>query len=146
MAETRTNRALGRRKAARNVRVVADLDRRTRAMRAMCAWETNLTRDCADVSEHKKTLIELAARTWLLLNNADAFVLELNSIVNKRKRALWPIVSQRMELQDTLTKLLALIGQQNAAQAIPKAIPEDLDAEIERLKKALQTVPEKAAD
>ena len=71
------------------------IDRRTKVGRALAAWSEDLARDLGDVdalSTAQKTIIEQAATTRLLLDSIDGWLVTQRSLVDKRKRALLPVV------------------------------------------------------
>ncbi|HEY4838705.1 MAG TPA: hypothetical protein VIH72_08865 [Candidatus Acidoferrales bacterium] len=90
-------------------------------MRAVCKWKAELVRDLGgDPSAQQLTLIDVATKTMLFLNHIDAFLMEQPSLVNKRKRAILPILRERMALADSLTRLMCQLGLQRA----PKPVQE----------------------
>ena len=53
-------------------------------------------------------LVETISRDWIILQQVDIYIME-HGMINKRKRALWPVAVQRVALSNSLTsKLLAL--------------------------------------
>ena len=61
-----------------------------------------------DLSVQKQTLVNLAARDWMLLNHADAWLFSQESIV--KGNSLLPVVSQRTQLASSLARTLGLLG------------------------------------
>ena len=63
----------------------------------------------------------------------DAYVVGLPSLVNKKKKSLWPVVLQRNAMADSFTRRLSLLGLEPTAALVPdlnsyiasKAIEED---------------------
>jgi len=99
---------LTRRVSAQGLRAV---DGRTTAMRAVAAWKQDLIRDLGgDPSAQRLTLVDLAAKTMLYLNHIDAFLMQQDSLVNKRKRSILPVLRERQTLADSLARLIAQIG------------------------------------
>ena len=89
------------------------IDKRTLAAQAVLGWQEDLIDDlggAAAVSTAQKTLVELAVRTRLMLENVDAFIMRQPSLVNKAKRSIYPIVRERNSLANTLTNILAQLG------------------------------------
>ena len=67
---------------------------------ALKTWRESLIQDMggkANVSAMQRAIIELAAKTYLMLASVDAFLLEQPSLVNKRRR-LRSLVQPTMEL------------------------------------------------
>lgn len=89
------------------------IDRRTAAARAVIGWREKLLAALGgpeNVSPQKAALVEMAARTRALIDHADAYLLAQGSIINRRKRAFVPLVSQRQTLCDSLARLLSQLG------------------------------------
>jgi hypothetical protein len=112
-------------KARVKVRGLSAIDLRTLAARALVQWREALIRDLGgadSISTQRMTLIELATRTRLFIDHVDAFLLEQSSLVNKSKRAIYPIVAQRQQLVDSLARLLSQLGLDRQAKPV-----EDLE-------------------
>lgn len=63
-------------------------------------------------------LVELALRTWCLLDAADAFLLSLPSIVDKRHRRVWQVVRDRSAMATQLQSLLRDLGLERRAKPV----------------------------
>jgi len=103
------------------IRGLAIVDRRGAPAKALFAWQNELVRDLggADISTQKKTLVEMATRTRLYIDHVDAFLLTQPSLINKRKRAIIPILRERQQLVDSLARLLSQLGLEREAKRIP---------------------------
>ncbi len=103
------------------IRGLAIVDRRGAPAKALFAWQDDLVRDLggADISTQKKTLVEMATRTRLYIDHVDAFLLTQPSLINKRKRAIIPILRERQQLVDSLARLLSQLGLEREAKRIP---------------------------
>jgi hypothetical protein len=113
-----------------DVRGLTGLDARRTAMRAVRTWQRSLIADLggeAAISTQQKTLIEMATRTRLYIEHVDSWLMEQDSLINKRARKLFPIVQQRQQLCDSLAKMLTQLGLGRKAKTI-----EDLDVYLER--------------
>lgn len=89
------------------------IDKRTSAARSLLQWRAQLCTDLGgseNLSAQRLALIDLACRTKALVDHADAFLLSLPSIVNRRRRSLFPLVQQRTALADSLTRTLHMLG------------------------------------
>ena len=89
------------------------LDRRTSVGRALATWKDDLVADLGGdeaVSTQQHALVELAVRSKLMLDSIDAWLLVQPSLVNKRKRALLPVVRERTQLADALARYLSALG------------------------------------
>ncbi len=89
------------------------LDGRTRVGRALAAWRAQVVTDLGGddvLSAQQQALIDITVRTKLILDSVDAWLLAQPSLVNKRKRALLPVVRERTQLADSLARHLSALG------------------------------------
>jgi hypothetical protein len=89
------------------------IDHRTSAARALLQWREQLITDLGGLehlSAQRLGLVELACRTKAIVDAVDSWLLSQPSIVNKKRRALLPIVMQRQTLCDSLARLLGQLG------------------------------------
>ena len=89
------------------------IDGRTKAGRALSAWRDQLIDDLGgieQVSAQQLTVLELAARTKILLDGIDAWLFEQPSLVNKRDRRLFAVVKERQQLADSLARYMGQLG------------------------------------
>jgi hypothetical protein len=96
------------------------MDRRYHGYRALMEWRHELERDLGGVenlSAQQRTIIELACRSRLFLDSIDSWLLTLDSVVNKRARAVFPVFRERQALSDQLARLLERLGLERAAPA-----------------------------
>jgi hypothetical protein len=99
-------------------RGVRPYDGRTKAGRALDAWRVQLVADLggeAELTTQKRAVIDLALRTRLILDSVDAWLLQQPTLINKRARALFPVVLQRQQLADALVRYLAQLGLERRA-------------------------------
>lgn len=123
------------------IRGLAIVDKRCAGAKALFEWKNELLNDLGgeeNVSTQKRTLVELAVRTRLYVDHVDSFLLEQPSLINKRKRAILPIVRERQALVDSLARLLSQLGLDRQAKKV-----EDLDQYLERRGKELEAEKEK---
>jgi hypothetical protein len=121
VAQKRDKHGLHALKRRVSTRGMADLDGRSKAMRAVSEWKAELIRDLGgDPSAQKLTLIDAATKTMLYLNHIDSYLMRAQSLVNKRKRAILPILRERQALVDSLSRLLSQIGLERAPRPVPK--------------------------
>jgi hypothetical protein len=108
-------------KARVNVRGLAAIDRRTHAACTLLDWHEDLLRDLGGepaVTAAQRALVEDAARTKLILDHLDAFLMEQSSLVVKRRRLkgrLLPLVLERMRIADHLMAVLTRLGLERRA-------------------------------
>ncbi|MEE9159100.1 MAG: hypothetical protein V3U60_12015 [Gammaproteobacteria bacterium] len=108
-------------KARVRVRGFQAIDRRTAAARALLAWRAELIADLGGeeaISTQQRTLVELATRTKLYVDSLDAWIMEHGNLMNARKRAVLPVVKDRMQLADALARYLAALGLQRRTKQV----------------------------
>jgi len=100
------------------------LDGRTTLAKQLGVWRADLIRDLGgDVSTQQAAIIDLAVKTKLLLDSIDAWLLTQPTLVNKRKKALLPVVRERQQLADSLARYLKDLGLERRQRDV-----QDLDA------------------
>ena len=102
------------------------IDMRTTPGRQLAAWRDALIEDLGGdehVSTQQLTVIELAARTKVLLDGVDAWLFGQptkhegsSRLYSKRDRKLYPIVRQRQALADSLARYMAMLGLERRAK------------------------------
>jgi hypothetical protein len=105
----------------RAVRELGDraLDGRTSVAKVLAEWKAELIDDLGGreaISTQQLAIIDLAVKTKLILDSVDAWVLTRSSIVDKRRRALLPIVRERQQLADALSRYLQVLGLERRAK------------------------------
>jgi hypothetical protein len=55
----------------------------------------------------------------LIVDHCDGFLLSQPSLINKRRKALLPIVKERQVLVDSLSRLLQQLGLERQARPMP---------------------------
>src|SRR5882672_6495085 len=96
-------------KAAINTHGSRRIDRRTALGKALAEWQASLVADLggrAAISTQQAAIVELAVKTKLLLDSVDAWLLTQPSLIDKRRRALLPVVRERTQLADALARYL----------------------------------------
>ncbi len=71
------------------------------------------------VSSQERAIVELATKTYLMLESIDRFLLEQPSLVNKSRRQLFPVVLQRQQIADSLARYMTMLGLQRRTKALP---------------------------
>jgi hypothetical protein len=95
------------------VRGFKALDQRTVAARSLLDWRKNLLDDLGGetaVSAQQMALVETAVRTRLYVDHVDAWIMERGSLINAKRRAIYPIIRERQQLVDSLARLLSALG------------------------------------
>ncbi len=89
------------------------IDRRTVVGKALSQWRAELLQDLGGpeaVSTQELAIVDLAVRTKLMLDSIDTWLLIQPSLVNARKRSLLPVVRERTQLSDALSRYLGQLG------------------------------------
>ena len=111
------------------------VDRRTTGYRMAQIWRNQIEQDLGgDLSEQKKTLLDIALISKLYLSHLDSFLLQQKSLIIRRTRSAVPVLAQRMQLASQLEKTLVLLGLDRVA----KDATLSLDEYAERRWKALE--------
>lgn len=124
--QTRSRHGLTVLKARVLVRGLKAIDGRTAAAQSLVAWKAELLRDLGgaeSVSAQRMALVEMAVRTRLFVDHVDSFLLEQRSLVNRRRKAILPILRERTQLVDSLSRLLGQLGL-NRIERDGGALPE----------------------
>lgn len=98
------------------------LDNRTTMAKALAAWRAELISDLGgldNITTQELALVEEAVKTKLLLDSIDGWLLAQPSLVDKRKRAVLPVVRDRQSLVNTLRGLLGDLGLRKRNQTGP---------------------------
>jgi len=72
----------------------------------------------AVVSPQQCAIVEICARTYLMVETLDAYILSMGPPVNKSTRSVFPVVIQRNYIADKLVKHLALLGLERRAKPV----------------------------
>jgi hypothetical protein len=109
-------------RAAVKVAGLAAIDARTSAAKALLAWRQELIADLGGedtVSAQQVALVEVATRTKLYVDHLDAFLMSQHSLVNARRKAVLPVLMERQQLADSLTRILTTLGLERRKQPGP---------------------------
>jgi hypothetical protein len=97
---------------------------------ALRQWRAALVADLGGeevTSAMQRAVLEVAAKTYLFLESVDRFLLSQESLVNKSRRQLFPVVLQRQQLADALARYMRDLGLERRTREIP-ALAEYLKA------------------
>ena len=89
---------------------------------AVKVWQDSIIHDLGggqNISAMQRSIVELAAKTHLLLAGIDQWLLKQPSLINKRKRQLFPIVQQRQALADSLSRYMSTLGLEKKVKQAP---------------------------
>ncbi len=133
MRRTYSRTGLHALKARVKVRGLAAIDMRTTAAQALIAWRSELLTDLGGeeiVSAQQLALVEMATRTRLYVDSLDAWLMEQSSLVNRRKKAVLPVLRERQQLVDSLARILGQLGLERKAKPVP-ALSEYLETKYQ---------------
>lgn len=104
------------------------LDGRSAVAVAVRTWKADVRRDLGgDLSRAQETVLEAAAQAWVILSSLDDYIARQPSLVT-RKRALLPVVRERMAIADSLARHLERLGLERRVREAP------VEAILERLR------------
>ncbi len=109
-------------KARVKVRGLHAIDRRTAAARALLAWRSELLADLGGeetVSAQQMALVDMAVRTRLYVDSLDVWIMEQESLVNRKRKSVLPVLRERQQLVDSLARILGQLGLERKAKPIP---------------------------
>jgi chorismate mutase len=112
------------------------IDMRTTLGKALAQWRADLVADLGGrdaISTQQAAVIDLAVKTKLLLDSIDAWLLtQPGSLVDRRRRALIPVVRERQQLADAIARYMMTLGLERRKP--PAQSLDDVLREIEREK------------
>ena len=95
------------------------IDGRTGVAKTLDAWRGELIADLggeAEVTTQQRAIIDIATRTKLMLDSLDTWLLQQPSLINGRKRSVYPVVLQRQQLADALARYMSQLGLERRAK------------------------------
>jgi hypothetical protein len=97
------------------------IDRRTSVGKALADWRTEILQDLGGeevVSAQCRAVLDVAVATKLLLGSIDSWLVRQSSLVNRRKRCLYPVVLQRQQLADALARYMTQLGLERRSKGV----------------------------
>jgi hypothetical protein len=97
------------------------IDERTKLGRELMAWRAALVQDLGgedQLSTQQQALVDIVTWTRLLMDTVDHWLLRQPTLVDKRKRQLYPAVVQRTQLADSLARHLGTLGLARVAREV----------------------------
>jgi len=106
------------------------INKRYSTGRALAKWRSEIVTDLGgqdNISTQQAAIIDLAVKSKFLLDSIDVWLFSQKSLVNKRKKALFPVVRERQILADGLARYLQLLGLNRVQKLVDwrTAIQED---------------------
>lgn len=118
-----TRTGLNALKARVKIRGLDAIDKRTPGAKALIRWRRELITDLggeAAVSAQQRALVDVAVRTRLYIECLDAWLLEQEGgLVNRRRRAVLPVLRERMAYADALARYLGQLGLERRVAPSP---------------------------
>ena len=84
-------------------------------------WRTTIISDLGGaeaVSAMEMSIVNLSCQTYVMLSSIDHFLIQQPSLINKSKRALYPVVLQRQVLAESLARSLSQLGLKRRAKPV----------------------------
>jgi len=97
------------------------IDRRSKVGKALSQWKKELVQDLGgqdQISTQENAILDLCVRERLLLDSLDAWLLEQRSLLNVRKKSVYPALTQRGQLADSLARHLQMLGLKRRARPV----------------------------
>jgi hypothetical protein len=97
------------------------IDGRSSVGVALRKWREDLINDLGGkdaISTQQETLIEMAARSKIMLDSIDNWILGQPSLVNARKKTIMSVVQQRQTIADGLTRIMKDLGLERRAKEV----------------------------
>jgi hypothetical protein len=114
------------------------IDGRTSVAKALSQWRRELIDDLGGletISTQQVAIVDVATKTKLILDSIDVWLFAQPSLIDKRRRAILPVVRERQQLADALARYLGQLGlerRQPAARSLADVVAE-IAAEKERM-------------
>jgi len=97
------------------------LDQRTSLAKALGRWRSEILNDLGgteNTSAQQRAVLDLSVKTKLMLDSIDAWLLTQRSLINARKRALYPVVRERQQIADALARYLGQLGLERRLKGV----------------------------
>jgi len=93
------------------------LEGRSEAAKTLAEWRERLIADLGgDVSTQQSAIIDLVIKSKIILDSIDVWLLSQKSIINHRKRTLFPVVMQRQAIAAEFRAALKDLGLERRAK------------------------------
>jgi len=89
------------------------LDKNTPVGKALSRWRAELMDDLGGpeiCSKQQTVIIDLCVKTHLLLQSIDNWLMHQPTLINTRKKSVYPVVRERQQLADSLARYMCLLG------------------------------------
>jgi len=99
--------------------------------KALAQWRNELVADLGgqeEVRTQELAIVDAAVKTKLLVDSLDTWLLQQSSLINARKRSVYPVVLQRQQLADALARYMGQRGLKRRVK-LAKSLHELLTTE-----------------
>ena len=123
----RSRTGLNALKARVKIRGLSAIDIRTLAGRALVEWRRELLEALGGegtVSPQRRAIVDVIVRTKLYIDSLDAWLVEQPSLIQKKRRAVVPVLKERQQLADSLTRQLAHVGLERLQRDVVPTLAE----------------------
>ena len=99
----------------------------------LAEWRSELIRDLGgqeNLSTQQVAIVDLVAKSKLLVDSLDAWLLKQPSLINARKKSVLPVLRERQQLVDSLARILGQLGLERKAKPVP-ALSEYLESKYQ---------------
>jgi len=100
------------------------IDGRSTVGVAMRKWKQDLIADLGGpdgISTAQEALIDIAARSKIMLDSIDNWILGQPTLINTRKKSMLAVVQQRQAIADGLCRVIEKLGLERKAKSIDLA-------------------------
>ena len=97
------------------------IDGRSSVGVALRRWKAELINDLGgkgSLSIQQETLIELAARSKIMLDSVDNWILAQPTLINSRKKTILSVVQQRQVIADGFTRIMKDLGLERRSREV----------------------------
>ena len=104
------------------------LDRRSAGYLALKKWREELVNDLGgeeNLTAQVRLLVEIITRSKLFLDNVDLFLMEQSSVVNRKRKAMLPLLRERQSLANSILNQLSQLGLERKEKRV-ESLPEFL--------------------
>ena len=97
------------------------LDKRTAMGKALTRWRQEVVDDLGgaeNISAQQSVIIDLAVKNKLILDTIDRWIFRQPSLIDKRKRALLPVVRERQSIANALAEYIDRLGLKRVSKTL----------------------------
>jgi len=98
------------------------IDQRTTVAKVLAQWRVDLVNDLGgpgSVSKQQAVIVDLAVKTYLILESLDNWLLQQKRLINTRNKSVYPVVRERQQLADSLARYMTQLGLEKRKKPLP---------------------------